>query len=280
MPTEGRRPSKSRKMSRTAARHFCEICIMKYAIVVAYDGTNYRGWQTQKNGISVQSVLEKAAEETFGKRVNITASGRTDSGVHAAGQVCHFSADTAVPAEKIADALNFRLPADICVLRSASAPEDFDSNRSAKKKTYCYRMYCARREHPLKSRYALAVYPRPDIALMQKGAALYCGEHDFKAYCASGSTAKTTVRTIFSAEVSTAFSRGSEDITFTVCGGGFLYNMVRTMAGTLLYLGQGRISLEDVRRSLDEGNRALVGKTMPAKGLTLESVEYSPGPFA
>ena len=280
MPTEGRRPSKSRKMSRTAARHFCENNFMKYAIVVAYDGTNYRGWQTQKNGISVQSVLEKAAEETFGKRVNITASGRTDSGVHAAGQVCHFSADTAVPAEKIADALNFRLPADICVLRSASAPEDFDSNRSAKKKTYRYRMYCARREHPLKSRYALAVYPRPDIALMQKGAALYCGEHDFKAYCASGSTAKTTVRTIFSAEVSTAFSRGSEDITFTVCGGGFLYNMVRTMAGTLLYLGQGRISLEDVRRSLDEGNRALVGKTMPAKGLTLESVEYSPDPFA
>lgn len=247
---------------------------MKYAIVVAYDGTNYRGWQTQKNGISVQSVLEKAAEETFGKRVNITASGRTDSGVHAAGQVCHFSADTAVPAEKIADALNFRLPADICVLRSASAPEDFDSNRSAKKKTYCYRMYCARREHPLKSRYAVAVHPRPGLKLMEEGARLFCGEHDFAAYCASGSSAKTTVRNVYSVDVKSGLTRGSEDIEIEVCGGGFLYNMVRTMAGTLLFLGQGRLTLDDVKASLDTGNRSLVGKTMPAKGLTLESVDY------
>lgn len=247
---------------------------MKYALLLAYDGTAYRGWQTQKNGISVQSVLEQAACAAFGKKVNITASGRTDSGVHAAGQVCHFSADISVPPEKIADALNFRLPADICVLRSAAAPEEFDANRSAKKKTYVYRMYVARREHPLKSRYAVAVYPRPDIALMQKGAALYCGEHDFRAYCASGSSAKTTVREVFSVSVESGFSRGCEDITVTVCGGGFLYNMVRTMAGTLLYLGLGRVSEEDVKNSLVLGDRSLVGKTMPAKGLTLESVVY------
>ena len=135
-------------------------------------------------------------------------------------------------------------------------------------------MYAARREHPLKSRYAVAVYPEPDIALMQKGAALYCGEHDFRAYCASGSSAKTTVREVFSVSVESGFSRGCEDITVTVCGGGFLYNMVRTMAGTLLYLGLGRVSEEDVKNSLVLGDRSLVGKTMPAKGLTLESVDY------
>lgn len=247
---------------------------MKYAILLSYDGTAYRGWQTQKNGVSVQSVLEHAALAAFGKKVNIVASGRTDSGVHAAGQVCHFSADISVPAEKIADALNFRLPADICVLKSAAVPEEFDANRSSKKKTYVYRMYVARREHPLKSRYAVAVYPRPDIALMQKGAALYCGEHDFKAYCASGSSAKTTVRKVYSVSVESSFSRGSEDITITVCGAGFLYNMVRTMAGTLLYLGLGRVSLQDIINSLECGDRSLAGKTMPAKGLTLESVDY------
>lgn len=247
---------------------------MKYAIKVAYDGTNYRGWQTQKNGISVQSVLEGAAYAAFGKKVNIVASGRTDSGVHAAGQVCHFSADIAVPAEKIADALNFRLPPDISVLKSVAAPVEFDSNRSAKQKTYCYRMYVARREHPLKSRYAVAVYPRPDIGLMQEGARLFCGVHDFKAYCASGSSAKTTVREVFSVGVRGAFSRGCDDIEIEVCGGGFLYNMVRTMAGTLLFLGQGRLALSDIKNSLELGERALVGKTMPAKGLTLENVDY------
>lgn len=247
---------------------------MKYAILLAYDGTNYCGWQSQKNGISVQSALEDAAREAFGGRVCITASGRTDSGVHAAGQVCSFSADISVPPEKIADALNFRLPADICVLKSAAAPQDFDANRSAKKKTYAYRIYLARREHPLKARYAVAVYPAPDISIMEEGAKLFEGEHDFAAYCASGSAVKTTVRTVHSVKLTRGFSRGSEDIEISVCGGGFLYNMVRTMAGTLLYAGLGRLSLADIKKSLETGDRSLVGKTMPAKGLTLEEVDY------
>lgn len=248
--------------------------MMTYALLISYDGTNYRGWQTQKNGISVQSVLEGAAAEAFGKKVNITASGRTDSGVHAAGQVCHFTAESSIPPEKVADALNFRLPDDICVLKSAAAPEGFDCNRSAKKKTYCYRMYLSRRAHPLKSRYAEAVWPRPDISLMRRSAALFCGEHDFRAYCASGSAVKTTVRTVYSVDVELSSSRGCEDISLYVCGGGFLYNMVRTMAGTLLFLGQGRLTLDDIKNSLAAGDRSLVGKTMPAKGLTLESVDY------
>ena len=112
---------------------------MRYAILLAYDGSDYGGWQMQKNSITVQEKLEAAAKDLFGKRVCITASGRTDSGVHAAGQVCHFDAETSIPPEKIADALNMRLPEDISVLSSVAAPENFDANRCAKKKTYCYR---------------------------------------------------------------------------------------------------------------------------------------------
>lgn len=247
---------------------------MRYALLVAYCGTNYCGWQVQPNGSSVQGELQRAARAAFGQDIAVVASGRTDSGVHAAGQVCHMDAELDIPPQKLAAALNFRLPEDICVLASAAAPVGFDANRSAKKKTYCYRMYVARREHPLKAGQAVAIYPAPDVSLMRQGAKLFCGEHDFIAYCAAGSSAKTTVRTVYSAEVKESFSRGCRDINIWVCGGGFLYNMVRTMAGTLLALGCGRLTIEDVARSLECGDRSLVGKTMPAKGLTLESVDH------
>ena len=247
---------------------------MRYALLVAYCGTNYCGWQVQPNGSSVQGALESAAYTAFGQKISVVASGRTDSGVHAAGQVCHMDAELEIAPHKLAAALNYRLPEDISVLASAAAPAGFDANRSAKKKTYCYRMYISRREHPLKAGQAVAVYPTPDVELMRQGAQLFCGEHDFAAYCAAGSSAKTTVRTVYSVEVEEGFSRGCRDINIWVCGGGFLYNMVRTMAGTLLALGCGRLSLEDLSRSLSNADRSLVGKTMPAKGLTLESVDY------
>ena len=248
---------------------------MKYAILLAYDGTGYRGWQTQKNGISVQSVLERAAHAAFGQKVNIVASGRTDSGVHAAGQVCHFSADISVPAEKVADALNFRLPPDISVLASAAAPEWFDSNRSAKRKTYRYSLYFSPRRNPLLDRYATRVDAPCDEGALSGAAELFTGVHDFAAYCSSGSQVKTTVREIYG--ISLSRREGLLDIY--VCGGGFLYNMVRTMVGTMLWHSLGKLSLEDISASLREGRRSLVGKTMPAKGLTLVRVEYSPDPF-
>lgn len=253
---------------------------MRYALLVAYCGANYCGWQVQPNGSSVQGAIQEAAKAAFGQNIAVVASGRTDSGVHAAGQVCHMDAELGVAPQNLAAALNFRLPEDICVLASAAAPTGFDANRSAKNKTYCYRMYISRREHPLKAEQAVAVYPDPDIALMRQGAQLFCGEHDFAAYCAAGSSAKTTVRTVYSVEVEECFSRGCRDINIWVCGGGFLYNMVRTMAGTLLALGSGRLSLEDVTRSLKNCDRSLVGKTMPAKGLTLERVDYGCEIFA
>lgn len=247
---------------------------MRYALLVAYDGTEYGGWQIQKNKISVQQKVEEAVGDVFGKRIAVSASGRTDSGVHAAGQVCHFDAETNIPSEKIADAINMRLPENISVLKSVKAPEGFDANRSAKKKTYVYRMYLSPRRNPLKDRYSVWVKGGAEIAKLQHISGAFVGKHDFKAYCKSGSQVKTTVREVYSVEVKNTENICGTDVEISVCGGGFLYNMVRTIAGTMLYFAQGAITEEDVRNSIENCDRDSVGKTMPAKGLTLESVDY------
>ena len=247
---------------------------MRYVILLAYDGTDYGGWQIQKNSITVQEKLEEACEKVFGVRTTVTASGRTDSGVHAAGQVCHFDAETTIPAEKIADVLNRFLPADIAVLESAAAPENFDANRSAKRKTYCYKFYLADRRNPLKDRFSVWVKNPVNIAKLQHISGSFVGKHDFKAYCKSGSQVKTTVREVYSVDVVTKKNDLSTDIEIYVCGGGFLYNMVRTIAGTMINFAEGSLSEEEIARSLSEGDREAVGRTMPAKGLTLEKVEY------
>ena len=247
---------------------------MRYAILLAYDGTNYGGWQIQKNSITVQEVLERVCAETFGVKTNVTASGRTDSGVHAAGQVCHFDAQTTIPADKIAEVLNQRLPEDISVLKSAAAPENFDSNRSAKRKTYRYSVYLSPRRNPLKDRYAVWIKNPVDIAKLKDISGVFEGVHDFKAYCKSGSQVKTTVREIYSIKVETYESLGSINVDIFVTGSGFLYNMVRTMAGTIINYAEGCITKEGIARSLEEGDRESAGKTLPAKGLTLMDVDY------
>ena len=206
---------------------------MRYALKVAYDGTHFVGWQVQPNGVSVQQTLADAAAAAFGEEASFTASGRTDSGVHAAGQVCHADISARIPAERLADALNAHLPPSVSVLASAAAPSGFDANRSAKKKTYVYSMYLSPRRNPLKDRYSAHITGAIDISALKSAAAAFIGEHDFKAY-----------------------------------------NMVRTMAGTMLGCAQGRIALGDIERSLAERDRTLVGKTMPARGLTLLAVDY------
>lgn len=246
----------------------------RYALLVAYDGTAYGGWQIQKNAVTVQQKMEEACARVFGARTCVTASGRTDSGVHAAGQVCHIDAETTIPAEKIAEVLNMHLPEDISVLKSAEAPDGFDANRSAKRKTYRYRVYLSPRRNPLKDRYSVWVKTPVDVAKLQHISGAFEGKHDFKAYCKSGSQVKTTVREVYSVKVETGESYGSTDVAIAVCGGGFLYNMVRTISGTMLCYAQGFLTEEDIRRSFEECDREAVGRTMPAKGLTLESVEY------
>ena len=243
---------------------------VRYVVKVAYDGTDFVGWQVQPNGPSVQQALADAAASAFGESAVFTASGRTDSGVHAAGQVCHADLKVCIPPGRLADALNARLPPSVSVLASAAAPEGFDANRSAKKKTYVYNMYLSPRRNPLKDRYSLHIAGGIDISALRRAAEPFVGEHDFKAYCAARSQVKTTVRTVYSVDVEAE----GEDVGIYVCGGGFLYNMVRTMAGTMLGLAAGRLSRADVVRSLEEGDRSLVGKTLPARGLTLLNVDY------
>lgn len=248
---------------------------MRYVLKIAYDGTAYAGWQRQKNALSVQEALETAIETALGLTVRTTASGRTDAGVHAVGQVCHFDTDDCtVPPEKLPDCLNRFLPADIRLTEGWGAAQTFDCNRSAKRKTYAYSLYESKREMPLKERYAVRIDDAPDISVLKKVAKLFEGEHDFKAFCASGSAVKTTVRTVYEVRVEESESLGSRDIKVYVTGNGFLYNMVRTLVGELFELARGKKTVESLQQAFETGNRELLGRTMPAKGLTLLQVVY------
>ncbi|MBE7068454.1 MAG: tRNA pseudouridine(38-40) synthase TruA [Clostridiales bacterium] len=247
---------------------------MRYVLKISYDGTDYAGWQCQKNAPSVQEKIELAVQNALGATLRVTGSGRTDAGVHAFGQVCHFDLDCTVPPEKMPDCLNLHLPPDIRVLEGWGADEGFDCNRSAKRKTYCYTLYENKREIPLLQRYAVRVDSAPSVEALQDKARLFEGEHDFKAFCASGSSVKTTVRTVYEVRVEESESFGVRVLKTYVTGNGFLYNMVRTMMGELLDLANGKRTEESLKRAFESGDRSLLGKTMPAKGLTLFHVEY------
>ena len=248
---------------------------MRFVLKIAYDGTAYAGWQRQKNALSVQERLENSIKEALQEEVRVTASGRTDAGVHAAGQVCHFDSESiTVPPEKLPDCLNRYLPDDVRVLEGWGTDESFDSNRSAKRKTYCYSLYVSRREMPLKERYSVRIDDAPSLEILQKKAKLFEGEHDFKAFCASGSSVKITTRTVYEVRIEESVSFGLREIKIFVTGNGFLYNMVRTIVGELIDLANGKRTEESLLHAYETGVRDLLGKTMPAKGLTLLSVEY------
>lgn len=244
---------------------------MRIKLKLSYDGTNYCGWQVQPNGVTVQEKLEQAVFAVTGEKVRVTGSGRTDAGVHAEGQVAHFDTNTkTVKVEKFYRALNAHLPDDIRVYSSELANDDFDACRGAKQKTYNYNLYLSDVEKPLWERTAVMVDGAVEVEKMQEVAKIFLGEHDFKAFCASGSGAKTTIRTIYDISI----KQDGQKITISVTGNGFLYNMVRIMVGSMLEVGQGRRTKEDVEKMLLSGERSLGGKTLPAKGLCLMSVEY------
>ncbi len=243
---------------------------MKVKLTVCYDGTNYCGWQVQPNGLSVQQVVQDAVEKATGENCKVVGSGRTDAGVHAERQVAHFETNSTIPPERFYLALNAHLPNDVKVLESAKAEENFDARKSAKKKTYCYSFYYGEIENPLKERYSVRLGKEPDLEKMQSAINLMVGEHDFKAFCSSGSGAKTTVRTIYSIKI----EKGKVGLKVLVTGNGFLYNMVRILVGTLLDVGYSRKSEKDILEMLNHGKREKGGRTLPAKGLCLSSVEY------
>ncbi len=246
---------------------------MRYALLIQYDGTFFSGWQLQKKGErTVQGEMERAAEEIFSLPTRVTASGRTDAGVHARGQVCTFDAVTTIPADKLPACFNCHLPPDVRVLACAVVPADFDCTRHAKKKTYLYRAYFAPCELPLCSRYAARLTAKPDVGRMREAAALLCGVHDFKAFSSSGSSAKTTVREIYEIKVRVT-QNGHTMYEVEVTGNGFLYNMVRIIAGELFAVGCGKPT-QNILQALETGRRTFLAKTMPAAGLTLQNVDY------
>ncbi|MBQ8726377.1 MAG: tRNA pseudouridine(38-40) synthase TruA [Clostridia bacterium] len=243
---------------------------MRVFLKIEYDGTNYCGWQIQPNGLSVQQVVEKAILSLTGEDVCITGSGRTDSGVHALGQVAHFDTQSSIPAEKFASALNQFLPEDVKVVESYKVDSEMHARFSAKRKTYRYSVYQSKHPRPLIDRYSARVEFPLDISAMQKACQKFIGAHDFIGFSSTGSDVKDTVREIYSASVESC----GEQIIFTVCGNGFLYNMVRIMAGTLVAVGLGKISPDEMDSVILSKNRKKAGATMPPRGLTLVNVEY------
>ena len=243
---------------------------MRVVLILQYHGKDFCGWQIQPGLRSVQQTVEEAVEKLTGKRSSVIASGRTDSGVHALCQVAHFDTDFAsIPAEKYSFALNIILPPDVKVLKSFMAPPDFHARYSAKKKTYRYSFYVADCTLPLYDDRALQIY-KTDVEKMRRAAKHIVGEHDFRCFLAADSDVESTVRTVYSCDVE---ARG-RFIDVTVCGNGFLYNMVRILAGTLLKAAEGKFDVNDALESLSTGKRELCGTTLPAKGLCLYSVEY------
>lgn len=248
---------------------------MRYVIKIAYDGTAYAGWQRQKNALSVQEKIEESLRLALGVDVHVTASGRTDAGVHAAGQTAHFDLENCtVPPEKMPHLLNRFLPSDIRILEGREAESTFDTNRSAKKKTYRYSLYVSAFEMPLLERYAVRIERSESLQRLREIAVCFEGKHDFKAFCASGSSVKTTVREVYEVRIEESQRYGVRAIDVYVTGNGFLYNMVRTLVGTLLDIAEGKRNIESVLLAYQTGDRALLGKTMPAKGLTLMQVDY------
>ena len=254
---------------------------MRYRAVVSYDGTDYVGWQRQLNGVSVQEKMEIALSKIFGTPTACTASGRTDSGVHAEGQVIHFDAETSIPVDKIPYAVNTELPDDISMLYCEQTADDFNARFSAKRKTYKYSLYSSPHRLPTLGRNHTHIISPLNIDDMKKGAEYIVGEHDFKCFEASGSVVKTTVRTVYYIDIKVteigsvkggAFPSVKVDISVT--GNGFLYNMVRIIAGTLVYVGMGKLTPEDVKEIILSKDRTKAGKTLPPEGLTLVSVEY------
>lgn len=245
---------------------------MRIRLIVEYEGTNYAGWQRQKNGLSVQQTLEDAFEKVSGQRVSITGAGRTDAGVHALAQVAHFDTACTIPPEKISYAMNTVLPPDIRVKRSELADETFHARFDARGKTYRYTIYRATHPSAICRNLSWHIRGDLDVAAMREAAACLIGEHDFAAFCAAGSEVKNTIRVIHALTLTEANSFLYIDVT----GSGFLYHMVRIIAGTLADAGLNRIPPERVKEILDGKDRNAASPTAPAQGLTMVEVYYQP----
>ncbi|MCL5045925.1 MAG: tRNA pseudouridine(38-40) synthase TruA [Actinobacteria bacterium] len=239
-------------------------------LLVQYDGTNYHGFQVQLGHQTIQSKLEEALETVTGARPRVTGSGRTDAGVHALGQVVNFRTEGTIPTDRIPFALNAVLPPDIIVKEAAEVPPDFHARFSARSKVYRYTIYNDVFPTPFWRLYSYHWREPVNVAAMRQAAAHLIGRHDFAAFKATGSSAKTTVRTVLSFEITV----DGPLIHLTVEADGFLYNMVRIMAGTLLDVGVGKIRPSNLPHVIESRNRDAAGRTLPPHGLCLMRVNY------
>ena len=243
---------------------------MRVLLTIEYKGTAYCGWQRQKNALSVQEVLASAYFTLTGEKVTMHGSGRTDAGVHALGQCVHFDTNACIPPERLPFALNPHLPADIKVKAAREVPADFNARFDVVRKTYVYKFYVSPHESPLRFDTHCHLVTPPNLERMRACAKKIEGTHDFRCFQATGGHVKSTVRTVYSVDIQNI----GDEYAVTVCGNGFLYNMVRIIAGTLYWCGIGKIEPEAVDRAFETGDRKLLGKTLEAKGLYLAKVEY------
>lgn len=239
-------------------------------LIIEYDGTGYHGWQSQANAVTVQDVIEKAIKNLIGEECSLIGSGRTDTGVHALGQVANFFTKSNIPPEKFSYALNNILPKDIVIRSSEEVPEDFHARYDAKGKKYRYIIYNSKQRSALLRNRAYFVSHPLDINLIEEAADHFIGTHDFAAFRASDSSVKSSVRTISDIWV----KREDENIILEVAGNGFLYNMVRIIAGTMVEVGMGRIPANTIPCIIESRDRRKAGRTAPPQGLYLMEVYY------
>lgn len=239
-------------------------------LIIEYDGKDFNGWQKQPNKLNIQGEIERAIENITGEKVNLIASGRTDAGVHALCQVANFKTDSKIDIAKIPIAINSQVKNSIRIQWAEEVPADFNSRLSCKKKTYRYIIN--------NSKYGTAIYRnisyhmpiKLNVDEMKKAIKYFEGEHDFKAFKSSGTSSKSSVRTIYKAEIITE----GENIGIELTGNGFLYNMVRIISGTLVDVGLGKIKATDIPDIIKSKDRTKAGKTLPPHGLMLINVEY------
>lgn len=244
---------------------------MRIILTLEYDGSCFCGWQNQNNGKSVQEALEKAFSLTTGEKVNIVASGRTDSGVHALNQIVHLDTNTNIPVDKLPFAINTHLNEGVRVLKAEIVSDNFHARYGAKRKTYMYKLYISHHISPLKRNTHYHINYELNIDEMKKAAQFLIGEHDFKCFQAVGNDElKSTVRSIYSLII----EEKENEVFITVTGNGFLYNMVRIIVGTLLYVGLGKIKADDIKTIIESHDRTKAGPTAPPQGLYLLNVEY------
>lgn len=244
-------------------------------LTVAYDGTAYCGWQIQPGKKTIEGVLHHCISELTGEAVEVIGASRTDSGVHALGNIAVFDTNSPIPAEKFSYALNQRLPEDIRIREAKEVDQAFHPRHCESRKTYEYRIYNGPFPLPTRRLYTHFTYLPLNTELMRQGAAFLVGEHDFKSFCSADTQAKTTVRRIDSIEVrEEGAAQPDREIVIRVTGRGFLYNMVRIIAGTLMEVGRGQMPPERVKEILEACDRQAAGPTAPACGLTLMEYEF------